>query len=65
VLTDFSVNWTDYDLKANTWNARAASSGQEIAVRLSIGSQAISPISEAITASNLNIKFEIRNIKVD
>jgi len=36
------------------------------AVRFSIGSQASCPISEAITASNnKNIKFEIRNNKLD
>jgi len=36
------------------------------AVRFSISSQANSPISEAITASNIkNIKFEIRNNKLD
>jgi len=36
------------------------------AVRFSIGSQAGSPISEAITTSNIkNIKFEIRNNTLD
>jgi len=35
------------------------------AIRFSIGSQASSPISEAITAVNMNIEFEIRNIKLD
>jgi len=34
---------------------------QGMAVRFSIGSQASSPISEAITAPNMNIEFEIRN----
>jgi len=39
---------------------------QGMAVRLSIGSQAICPISEAITASSIkNIEFEIRNNKLD
>jgi len=37
-----------------------------MAVRFSIGSQASSPNSEAITASNIkNIKFEIKNNKLD
>jgi len=31
----------------------------------SIGSQASSPISEAMTAPNMNIEFEMRNIKLD
>jgi len=35
------------------------------AVRFSIGSQASSHISEEITATNMNIEFEIRNIKLD
>jgi len=36
------------------------------AVQFSIGGQASSPISEAITASNIkNIKLEIRNNKLD
>jgi len=35
------------------------------AVRFSTGSQASSPINEAITVSNMNIEFEIRNIKLE
>jgi len=34
-------------------------------IRLSIGSQASSPISKAITALNMNFQFEIRNNKLD
>jgi len=36
-----------------------------MAVRFSISSQARSPISEAITAPNMNIEFEIRINKLD
>jgi len=36
-----------------------------MAVRLSIGSQASSPISEAITAPNINFQFKIKNNKLD
>jgi len=36
-----------------------------IAVRFSIGSQASSPNSEAITAPNMNNQFEIRNNTLD
>jgi len=36
-----------------------------MAVRFSIGSQASSPISEAITAPNDIFQFEIRNNKLD
>jgi len=52
---------SNYDFEANTWKASARSIGQEIAVRFSIGSQASSPISEAIIVPNMNFQFEIRN----
>jgi len=38
---------------------------KRMAVRISISSQANSPISEAITAPNVNTEFEIRNNQLD
>jgi len=56
----------DYDFEAKTWNARASSIGQERQFDSQSAVKQSSPISEAITASNIkNIKFEIRNNKLD
>jgi len=57
---------SNFDFEANTLNSQSKLNRTGTAVRFSIGSQASSPIGEAITAPNIkNIKFEIRNNKLD
>jgi len=66
-MSDYRHSLVNYDFEANTWNARVSSIGQERQFdSQSAVKQASSPVSEAITASNIkNIKFEIRNNKLD
>jgi len=57
---------SNFEFEANTWNARASSIDQERQFDSQSAIKQAVPHSKATTVSNIkNIKFEIRNNKLD